>query len=168
MSERDLVVRVATLKALYDKVKAAYNQARADAIGELGPGDRLRARLDDGSVIGTVTVVEGRITAKVTDPAALLEWVRVNAPDEVETVERVRESYVGALLSRCENVDGAAMHAKTGELLPGVAFSTGEDYARVSQTADQLAAFETAWGTGRLPILGGDIGPYPLVVLEAP
>jgi hypothetical protein len=63
-------------------------------------------------------------------------------------VPQVRESYLGALLARCENVDGAAMHAKTGELLPGVRFETGEPYARVTQTHDQQAAFVQAWRAG--------------------
>jgi hypothetical protein len=148
--QNEAVVRVAALKALYDKVKTAYNQARLDVVEHMWAGDRLRAALPDGSDIGNVTVVKGRTTAKVTNPAALLEWVRVNAPDEVETVARVRESYVGALLARCENVDGAAMHAKTGELLPGVRFETGEPYTRVSQTHDQQAAFVEAWWAGGL------------------
>jgi hypothetical protein len=154
---RQAVIRVAALKALLDKVKTAYDQARVDALEALSPGDRLHAALPDGADIGTVTVVDGRTSAKVTNPAALLEWVRVNAPDEVEQVPRVRESYVGALLSRCENVDGAAMHAKTGELLPGVRFETGDPYARVTQTTDQLAAFVAAWA-------GGDLPPLPLLL----
>jgi hypothetical protein len=144
---REAAIRVAALKALYDKVRDAYNAARSDAVGALSPGDRLHAALPNGVDIGTVTVVDGKTTAKVTNPAALLEWVKVNAPDEVETVARVRESYVGALLARCENVDGQAMHAKTGELLPGVRFETGDPYARVTQTAGQQAAFVTAWRT---------------------
>jgi hypothetical protein len=154
---RQAAVRVAALKALYDKVREAYNQARTDALGALTPGDRLHAALPDGADIGTVSVVDGKTTAKVTNPAALLEWVRVNAPDEVESVPRVRESYVGALLSRCENVDGAAMHAKTGELLPGVRFETGDPYTRVTQTHDQLAAFVQAWA-------GGDLPPLPILL----
>jgi hypothetical protein len=147
---REAVIRVAALKALRDKVSDAYNTARDAALDALHPGDRLRAELPDGSNIGTVTIVDGRTTAKVTNPAALLEWVRVNAPDEVETVARVRESYVGALLARCENVDGQAMHAKTGELLPGVRFETSDPYTRVTQTADQLAAFVDAYNAGEL------------------
>jgi hypothetical protein len=154
---REAAVRVAALKALHDKVREAYNQARADAVAALSPGDRLHAALPDGADIGTVSVVGGKTTAKVTNPAALLEWVTVNAPDEVETVARVRESYVGALLARCENVDGAAMHAKTGELLPGVAFQRGDNYTRVTQTTDQLAAFVKAWA-------GGDLPPLPLLL----
>ncbi len=149
---RDVAVRVAALKALYDRVRDAYNAARAEASDTLQPGDRLRATLADGADIGTVSVVEGRITAKVTDPDALLKWVQVNAPGEVETVQRVRESYVGALLARCENVDGAAMHAKTGELLPGVAFTVGDTYARVTQTHDQQAAFVDAYNAGQLVV----------------
>jgi hypothetical protein len=147
---RQAAIRVAALKALYDKVRAAYNQARADAVAALTPGDRLHAALPDGSDIGTVSVVDGKTTAKVTNPSALLEWVQINAPDEVETVAQVRESYVGALLARCENVDGQAMHAKTGELLPGVRFETGEPYARVTQTNDQQATFVEAWLHGDL------------------
>ncbi len=147
---RDVAVRVAALKALYDRVKDAYNTARDEAATVLQPGDRLRATLSDGANIGTVTVVEGRTTAKVTDPDALLKWVQVNAPSEVETVARVRESYVGALLARCENVDGAAMHGKTGELLPGVGFTVGDTYARVTATHDQQAAFVEAWRRGDL------------------
>jgi hypothetical protein len=142
---REVAVRLAALKALLDRVKDAYNAARAEAADTLEPGDRLGATLTDGANIGTVTVVEGRTTAKVTDPHALLAWVQTNAPSEVETVPRVRESYVGALLSRCENVDGQAMHAKTGELLPGVRFETGDTYARVTATHDQQAAFVEAW-----------------------
>jgi hypothetical protein len=150
MTERDAVIRVAALKALYDKVRQAYNDARQDALNSLQPGDRLHAALPDGVDIGTVSVVDGKTTAKVTNPAALLEWVKVNAPDEVETVARVRESYVGALLARCENVDGAAMHAKTGELLPGVRFETGDPYTRVTQTEEQQAAFTSALWAGEL------------------
>jgi hypothetical protein len=163
MTERDAVIRVAALKALYDKVREAYNQARTDAVDALSPGDRLHAALPDGSDIGTVTVVDGRTSAKVTNPVALLEWVQANAPDEVEQVPRVRESYLGALLSRCENVDGAAMHAKTGELLPGVRFETGEPYARVTQTADQQAAFVEAWLAGELTAVLPPGVPQPLV-----
>jgi hypothetical protein len=147
---REVAVRVAALKALYDKVRAAYNAARADAVAALSPGDRLHAALPDGADIGTVSVVDGKTTAKVTNQSALIEWVKANAPDEVVIVHvpQVRESYLGALLARCENVDGAAMHAKTGELLPGVRFETGEPYARVTQPADQQAMFLQAWRTG--------------------
>jgi hypothetical protein len=147
---REVAVRVAALKALYDKVRAAYNAARADAVAALSPGDRLHAALPDGADIGTVSVVDGKTTAKVTNQSALIEWVKANAPDEVVIVHvpQVRESYLGALLARCENVDGAAMHAKTGELLPGVRFETGEPYARVTQTHDQQAAFVQAWRAG--------------------
>jgi hypothetical protein len=157
MTEREAVIRVAALKALYDKVRDAYNAARADAVAALSPGDRLHAALPDGSDIGTVSVVDGKTTAKVVYPEALLAWVKVNAPDEVETVARVRESYIGALLARCENVDGQAMHAKTGELLPGVRFETGEPYARVTQTHDQQAAFTESWRNSMLP-------PLPLLL----
>jgi hypothetical protein len=164
---RTVAVRVAALKALYDRVKDAYNAARAEAADTLQPGDRLRATLADGANIGTVTVVEGRTTAKVTDPGALLKWVQVNAPSEVETVARVRDSYVGALLARCENVDGQAMHAKTGELLPGVRFTTGEPYARVTQTADQLKTFTTALWAGELAdVLPASVGPPPRVAIQ--
>jgi hypothetical protein len=147
---RQAAIRVAALKALRDKVSDAYNQARADAVAALSPGDRLHAALPDGADIGTVSVVDGKTTAKVTNPAALLEWVQTNAPSEVETVARVRDSYIGVLLSRCENVDGAAMHARTGELLPGVRFETGDPYTRVTQTHDQQAAFMEAWWSGEI------------------
>jgi hypothetical protein len=149
---RQAAVRVAALKALYDKVRAAYNQARTDALDALSPGDRLHAALSDGSDIGTVSVTPGRTTAKVVNPAALLEWVRINAPDEIEHVPTVRESYLGVLLSRAENVDGMAMNGKTGELLPGVRFETGDPYTRVTQTVEQLAAFVDAYNTGALVV----------------
>src|SRR4030095_11272450 len=101
---REAAVRVAALKALYDKVRAADNQARVDALEALQVGDRLHAALTDGADIGNGTVVARRTTGKVTNPDALLEWVQANHPTEIEQVPRVRESFVGALLSRCENV----------------------------------------------------------------
>jgi hypothetical protein len=72
---RQAAIRVAALKALRDKVSDAYNQARADAVAALSPGDRLHAALPDGADIGSVTVVVGKTTAQVTNPSALLEWV---------------------------------------------------------------------------------------------
>jgi hypothetical protein len=159
---REAAIRVAALKALKDRVVDAYNQARVDAAGALTPGDRLHAALPGGSDIGTVSCSPAKTTAKVTDPASLLEWVKVNAPDEVENVPRVRDSYLGVLLARCENVDGAAMHAKTGELLPGVRFETGEPYTRVTQTEEQLKTFTMALWAGELAdFLPATVGPPP-------
>jgi hypothetical protein len=147
---RQAAIRVAALKALDDKVSEAYERARVDALASLSPGDRLHAVLADGADIGTVWV-EGRgPKPKVLNPAALLRWVKDNHPDEVETIEQVRESFLGVLLSRAENVDGEAVDAKTGEFLPGVVFKPGISFTKTSQTHDQVAAFTSALWAGEL------------------
>ena len=58
-----------------------------------------------------------RTSARVTDESALLEWCKTNAPEQVETTERVRPAYRDALL-RAKGVLPERVDEETGEVVP--------------------------------------------------
>lgn len=136
---RDLLV----LKALADRVAAALTAAKTDTLAAMEVGERLVVKVGDVPV-GTVTVTHGRVAARITDPRALLAWVKANHPTEVVAVEEVRSSFVTVLLKRAKDC---------GEVIPGVEVSTGDPYllAPVDDAASQVIAGAWADGTLRLP-----------------
>jgi hypothetical protein len=135
---RDLMV----LKALLDRVAGAMVVAKADTLGAMEVGERLVVKIGD-EPIGTVTVAHGRVSARITNPRALVAWVKVNHPTEVVTTEQVRSSFVAALLKRAK--DG-------GEVIPGVEVSEGDPYllAPVDDVAAKVIA--QAWADGSLSL----------------
>lgn len=136
---RDLLV----LKALADRVAAALVTAKSGALGAMEVGERLVVKIGDEPV-GTVTVARGRVAARITDPRALVGWVKTNHPTEVVTVEEVRSSFVTALLKRAKDC---------GEVIPGIEITQGDPYllAPVDDVAAQVIAAAWADGTLRLP-----------------
>lgn len=165
---RTAAIEVAALKALADEVSAQYKAAKQRALDALDAGDRKGAVLPDGQDIGTVWVTKGKVSGAVTDPAALLEWAKAYHPDEVETVHRVRDSFVAALLGRSENVDGTAVDTRTGEVIPGLTYRLTEPYVAAKQTPEQRQAFVRAWVDGHLRLRLGALLGAPVSEVEAP
>lgn len=139
MQMGDLALRLAVLKVLADRVKTGERVVRADVADQWVPGTRIPAVLPGNRTVGTVTLTEGREQAKVTDPAAFLEWVRANHPDEI--VESVRSSFEKQLLERVR---------KDGELVPGVSVVYGEPYPTVRLNGYAQQAITEAWQSGEL------------------
>lgn len=152
---RTLALRLGALRGLQDKVKEAYERTRAEMAAAFDPGDRKAAILPTGKSIGTVSYSNGRTAAKVANERAFFAWVVANAPGEVETVSSVRESYRKALLDRVKaGPDETAVDPKTGEVVPGLKFSTSDPYVSVRQSDEQLAALANAWASGELDVIG--------------
>jgi hypothetical protein len=79
--------------------------------------------------IGTVTLPVSTERVYVADEAALLAWVKAHAsegdPDDVlETIERVKPSYLAELLTLVEIVDGRVID-DLGTVVPGLAIRPG-------------------------------------------
>jgi len=108
-----------------DWVKARYEAARVrarDAMAE-ARSEKQRVLDTDGADLGTVSMGERKWRAEVTDPDALLRWVKRNRPDELEQI--VRASYIEAL-RKCA-VLNAEQHGEpfptdpqTGAVIPGI------------------------------------------------
>lgn len=117
--------------ALKDAVAKRYEAARADlkeAMREAG-SEKQRARDLDGQPSGVATIAEGRYVAEVVDAKALIEWLRANYPEQLQTVETtaVRPAYLDVILgmaaANAKDVDGPGpvpVDPSTGAVIPGV------------------------------------------------
>lgn len=158
MSIEDLARRAVVERVVADKVKASQADTKAALMDAMDVGDRKVAHIGD-TAVGYVIVTKGRQTWRVSDPAALLAWVKANMPTEVIVTESVRESYVSALLAGAKAA-GAPVDPRTGEMVPGLEVSEGDPYVSVRPNEAAEDAVLTAWGRGELAL------PY-LAELEA-
>jgi hypothetical protein len=75
-TQHDLVTRVAILKVIADYTKSRYDELRAEAGDVMGQGDRTIARSPlDQSKLGAVYVTDPKPVCRVTDLAALTDWM---------------------------------------------------------------------------------------------
>lgn len=122
-------------------VKRAAEQVRRDLQFHLEVNGVERQGVTDahGNRAGTIAWSEGRTTAKVTDAAALADWVAEHYPTEVHTVTVVRERFVQQMLDAAV-AEGVAVDSGTGEVIPGIGVTTGEPFIRITEarTGDKL------------------------------
>jgi phage host-nuclease inhibitor protein Gam len=135
---RDLLV----LRALADRVAAALTAAKTDTLAAMEVGERLVVKVGD-TPVGTVTVAHGRPSARITDPRALLAWVKANHPTEVVPREEVRAAFVTALLGRAKS---------SGEVIPGIDVSQGDPYLLAPVDDVAAAVIGAAWADGSLSL----------------
>lgn len=84
-TQHDLVTRVAILKVIADYTKARYDELRAEAGEAMGAGDRTIARSPlDESKLGAVYVTDPKPVCRVTDLAALTDWMIEHYPELTE------------------------------------------------------------------------------------
>lgn len=81
---RDTLARAAVAQWLIRTAKAGLDQAKADLVGEMLPGDRMHARID-GKDVATVTITDPqpKEVIQVTDEKAFTEWVAENHPEVI-------------------------------------------------------------------------------------
>jgi hypothetical protein len=115
-------VRAAVLKVLAELVKGAYEEARAEADGELADLNgslgvaTVELKLPTGDTIAQLTQSQSKQKVDV-DERQLLAYCKREYPTEVEAVESVRPAFRKALLGRLEVVDGKAVDPRTGVVL---------------------------------------------------
>lgn len=155
MTRRDLAVRLVAIRVLKDRLTQHENSLRAAVREAMVEGDRDVCVVDVGDggkplPVGTVGLAKAAESWRVTDTAALLEWVKANRPTEVVSVEQVRPAYVTALLAQVKADGGIA--DDNGELVevPGVECRTGEPTLQVKPNHDAARLVETAWNAGTL------------------
>lgn len=179
MSVKQTVIRAALAKWMQDRIKGVRDQLAAEAKDAMDVGDRKKAVLDDGTVIGSVTITDPKWLPKVVDMEALFEWVQENAPHNIEQPAppppRVYPSYVDALLKTVvfpstdtsTPLPRAAIDPKTGEVIPGIMFERRPPNATVTVNAEQGAAIQAALADGRLDDYMRALNTDPPKELEA-
>ena len=161
MTDKSLAaLRVAVLKALFDRWAILDRDLRDGLMQSTVPGERLPAMLPGTSEpVAWVTrtkPAKAKAAPAVVDPTAFLAWVRETRPNEVvqppAPAEHVRTSYVTAVLA--EVTAGTAYDTDTG-LPPGVEWLQREpakSNLRVVMEDGGAEAIEAAWASGALTL----------------
>jgi hypothetical protein len=137
MSFGDDALSAAILKALADAVGTELSGTKTGLVEDMQAAgvEKVAARLPDGTKVASLPLMGGEDVPKVTDPAALLAWVRANHPGEI--VESVRESYVEAVLAAAKKA-GRALDRETGDVIPGITFEPTTPFVKVEFTTGDL------------------------------
>jgi hypothetical protein len=160
VSRRDTATSLIVSRVIRDRLQAADKAFRERAREDFDvPGVRDIGVIGDEQ-IGSVSLTKGRESWTVTDPEALLEWVKANFPQEVVTTEAVRSSYVQALLARAK-ADGVAVDAFTGEQIPGIEQKVSEPTLTVKPSEDAAQVIAQALADGTLT-LADVVTPLPI------
>lgn len=159
----DLALRVAFLKALFDRLAVVDKDTREALLTDTVPGERVPAVLPSGDVAGWVTrtkPAKTKAAPKVTDSDAFRQWVQANRPDEVvqppPPAAEVRSSYTAAVLKAVQE-DGGIVEPSTGEVTvpPGVEWVTpdpAKSNLRVVLEEDGADLIAQAWADGTLSL----------------
>lgn len=125
MTDRTWITRLVVAKAVLDEWSAAHSAQRKEAIGQMEPGDRLKA--PDG--LGELNLSAPKGTYVVTDRAAFFHWVKTHAPHGLR--ETVDATYEKAILAKgCDS---------NGEIPDGVEFHVGQPVLSVKPSSDARA-----------------------------
>jgi plasmid stabilization system protein ParE len=151
MTPRDLAAALALTTVIADAAKARKDDLRAAlaaALDDVG-ADSVRAELPDGTRVAKSTLITPNPKPVVSDEAAFAGWVEGFRPDEI--VRTVRDSYKRVILERLASTpDGTAIDPETGEVVPGVRFSTGATYVSTRFEKDGRDAIVTAIRDGAI------------------
>jgi hypothetical protein len=133
-------VKLATLRALKNRVMEVETEINLDLLSSLSEGDAKAATLDDGTRLGKVSVARGPQTPAVVNEREFLTWVKNSYPSEI--TETVRKSFRTKVLESART-HGVAVDEKTGEVIPGVTLRVGNPYISFRGTPgwEQLVAF---------------------------
>lgn len=149
-------MKLATLRALKNRIKEVEAEINLDLLSSLDEGDAKAATLDDGTRLGKVSVASGRQTPAVVNEQEFLTWVKNSYPSEI--TETVRESFRTKVLESAKT-HGVAVDEKTGEVIPGVTLRVGNPYIsfRGERGWEQIIAFRWQELTDQvLAIPGGE------------
>ena len=119
-----LPTQLVAIAVLTDMLTEATTELKAQLQQQMLPGDRQTAVVYDadgkpvtvGGVTRTVIDPGGKPAASITDINALVEWCKVHAPDEVETIVTVRPAFQKKLLG-VANALGGWFDKDSGEMM---------------------------------------------------
>lgn len=161
MSLKDTARTVAVLStladAISDQLKAAKKELETglkEAKAETGT-QKISVSLDEGQDVGTVSLVQPKATASVTDSEAFTAWVVENFATEVERkfITTVKPGFQKKILDQVTAAgvtDWADPSTGVIHTVPGVAMTGRAAYTRMTVPDAGKAAIAQAWREGRL------------------
>lgn len=159
---------------IWEQVAAAA-KARAAALREELTADARAEYAEQGTAptwrlpdIGTVTLPVSKQSVYVADEAAVTEWVKAHYPEEVETLERVRPAFLGALLAAVEPAGDVVCVPLSGAVIPGLAVRAGGQPQSLSFRPSTAARAVAAAGAEQLLQGVEQAIDRPVVLEEAP
>jgi hypothetical protein len=128
--------------------KTELNPEAAEA---MDIGERRAAKFG-GRRAAWVSMPTPATRASVKNDRAFLAWVRKNLPDEIETVEQVREGTRKRLLDMAKA--GGWPDPSSGEriTIPGVEISPGDPSVRVEMDSAAMEVIGAAWRSGEIDL----------------
>lgn len=161
MSLKDKAARAAVLSTLYDAIGTELKAAKKEleeglrtAKAETGT-QKISVSLDEGQDIGTVSLVQPKATAAVTDADKFTAWVIENFATEVERkfVTSVKPGFQKKILDQITAAGVAEwVDQETGVVheVPGVAMQGRAAYTRMTVPDAGKQAIAKAWQSGAL------------------
>lgn len=130
-----VAARVAVYKWIRELATWLEKEAKFELADEMKPGDRQQALLA-GQNIGTIAMVNARVTFRSIDDDRLAEWVRERWPEEV--VSRVRPEFLDELKRRARRY--ATLIDDDGEVCPWAEVRVGEPQLNTSIDQELITA----------------------------
>lgn len=161
VSDKDLGEELLKLAALRDLVNARYAEVHEQMTQRfLASGvERQRWKLGDSEeLLGTITKVDAKYLAIITDETAALEWCAEKHPTELETrtvvVQKIRPAFWNRIKAASEK-EGIGHDPFTGEFLPWVEVMEKEPSIFVKSSPAAKRRVREVVITDRLPELTG-------------
>lgn len=132
---RETAARLALARVVGDRVREYIATARDAVEPQLEPGEKIKAVMPDGTVIGNVQRTELSQRVKV-NLHQLAPWVEKNRPDQI--AHTIQDAYLTYLMKLCKE-HGHAFDEKTGEIIPGIELVEGESSFRVTPNENAKA-----------------------------
>lgn len=149
MTARDVAQRAVILDELAERVDRALTEARTEVRDAMDAGDRLNITSSAGVVLGSVTMANGRVTARVVDVRAFTAWVQQHCPDEVQTT--VREAFRLAVLQASRKAGEPC--APDGTLdVPGVVVAIGDPVPQIRRSDEAAAEIDRMFTAGEIDL----------------
>lgn len=152
MSDQDPIHAAALAAGVWAVIKARAGEMEAqakDVLKTLPVGDTVSGRWE-GQILAKATMVKGRTTMVVTDPIALLEWVKKNHP--TETVESVNPAFMSLIEKRAKELGQPVDW--DGALIPGLEMRQGDPYVSVKKQPDATEMVAQLFKSGQLSLEG--------------
>ena len=158
MNLRETALRLAAITVIADAAKDAKDRLReqfANQLNEVG-ADATKAALS-GTEVAKVSLVSPKSSPVITNETSFVEFVEETNPENV--VKSVRDTYKKFILDNIVEMDGQAVFAPTGEVLPFIIFKPREAYVSTRFSKGGREAIQDAFREGT-------ISPAELIVSD--
>lgn len=155
MNPREIARALAVTTVIADAAAEHKDRLRAElleALDDVG-ADAVAVTLPDGTKVAKSALVAPAPRARLTDEDQFAAWCADTSPHNVEVRTVVRPAWQKAILDRVvPGPDGAAVDPDTGEVVPGVTFTTGSAYVSTRFDKEGRAAVLDALRAGTVTL----------------